>query len=216
MAQRSSSPVLLLWLPKPSTWMGLTNWTRCQGRTNRKSAWSGTNEWKLNSWKPACTMPTSSKDTPSITRLEMLLSVIFCRSGKTWLINWLRVTMRRRPQLADHASKPTTTHLWIEWTTDWWEVRAKITSVRCAMHDTSTTNDKTQVCCTETTPSNSEKRPCNVKSVARTSAAISTTASRYITRVTFVWRVDYEAEDTIAQRLTFIIVYRSHFSFPCF
>ena len=31
--------------------------------------------------------------------------------------------------------------------------------VMCAMHDTSTMNDVTQVCRTETTPSKSERRP---------------------------------------------------------
>ena len=38
----------------------------------------------------------------------------------------------------------------------------------------------------------------------------------YHTCVTFVWHVDIEAEDTNAQRLTCIIVYRSRFSFLCF
>ena len=67
------------------------------------------------------------------------------------------------------------------------------------MHNTSTANDETHVRHTKTTPWNSEKRPWNVKSVVCTYAAISTTASRYTTRVTFVWHVDNEAEDTNAQ-----------------
>ena len=81
MAERSSSPVLLLWLPKPSTWTGLTNWTRWRERTNQKSAWSGTDEWKHGNLPVQCLHHRRTRHQSHGWKCEAWFFVVQARPG---------------------------------------------------------------------------------------------------------------------------------------
>ena len=197
--------------------MGLTNWTRWRGRTSRKSAWSGTDEWKLNSWKPACTMLTSSKDTPSnkvgnVVKRDFL-SFRLDLAHKLVEGYYVEKAPVGRPRTEANDNDPRLDRM------DHWPVRGEgkdhlceVCNARHKHHerrnpgvsyrDNPFKQRKTTMKC--------EK--CSVYLCCNQHDCFKV----YQTRVTFVWHVDIEAEDTNAQRLTCIIVYRSRFSFLCF